>query len=112
MNLPQEKSIWFQKGDNITIKGNSSCNKPGIEYHWTTSGKGNIIPTSHDRCLENIDFFQTETEFRLINAATDTTVTLNASHPLMWKPFQFQLKGKHYYVDILMNTYSYWDCIY
>ena len=91
--MSSEYNITVQKGDNITIQANSSCNKPGIDYNWSL-GRGTVTPTTAVPCTENPYFVRTQTEFYLENIGlTDTSVAVNVSHPLMWKLYLFNIRG-------------------
>ena len=91
--MSSEYNITVQKGDNITIQANSSCNKPGIDYKWSL-GRGIVTTTPAVPCTENPYFVHTQTEFHLENIGfTDTSVAVNVSHPLMWKLYLFNIQG-------------------
>ena len=93
INFQQEYTVTAEEGDNIIIRFNSSCNKPGIEYKWPP-GSRNV--TSADNCTDNPYFVRTDSEFRLDNIRSgNTRITVNVSHPLLWEEFVFSINGKY-----------------
>ena len=115
---------YFNEGDNynngttiplevtnkIKISVSLSCTKPAVTLEWTGPGKINnnkVIPCEDD------SIFTSESELGIDSATKYDTglISLQVSHPLLTKTYQYQLlvNGKYMILQEILKTRTHWS---